>query len=151
LKDLDYFILVLLGLSVGITIASQAGINSTLRTALDSPITAALISFAIGTVLLTAIAVSQGAKWIDGNALAGLPWWAWLGGVLGAFNVAMSIFLAPRLGALLLAGSVITGQIVASLLLDKFGWLGYPKIPIDGQRVLGAVLMLCGLYLVASR
>jgi transporter family-2 protein len=101
--------------------------------------------------LLTAIAVSQGAKWIDGNALAGLPWWAWLGGVLGAFNVAMSIFLAPRLGALLLAGSVITGQIVASLLLDKFGWLGYPKIPIDGQRAIGAMLMLCGLYLVASR
>lgn len=151
MKDLDYIILVLLGLSVGITIASQAGINSTLRTALDSPIQAALISFAIGTVLLAAIAVSQSGKWIDGNALLSLPWWAWLGGVLGAFNVAMSIFLAPRLGALLLAGSVITGQIMASLLLDKFGWLGYPKIDIDGQRAIGAVLMLLGLYLVASR
>jgi transporter family-2 protein len=151
LKDLDYFILVLLGLSVGITIASQAGINSTLRGGLQSPVQAALISFLIGAVLLGVISWSQGHKWSGANVLASLPWWAWLGGVLGAFNVAMSIFLAPRLGALLLAGSVITGQIVASLLLDKFGWLGYPKIDLDSKRLLGALLMLLGLYLVASR
>lgn len=151
MKELDYFILVLLGLTVGITIATQAGINSTLRSALDSPIQAALISFFIGTLLLALIAVSQGAKWVDGQALASLPWWAWLGGVLGAFNVAASIFLAPRLGAFMLAGSIITGQIVASLLLDKFGWLGYPKMDIDSKRAIGAALMLLGLYLVSAR
>lgn len=150
-KDFDYFVLVLLGLSVGVTIATQAGINSTLRGGLQSPIQAALISFAVGTVLLGAITLTQGHKWLGANTLAALPWWAWLGGVLGAFNVAMAIFLAPRLGALLLAGSVITGQIVASLLLDKFGWLGYPKIDIDSRRMIGAVLMLLGLLLVASR
>jgi transporter family-2 protein len=147
---MDYYIAVLLGLSIGVTIATQAGINSTLRGALSSPIQAALISFATGTVLLAVIAFSQGNKWTGEQSFSALPWWAWTGGILGAFNVAMSIVLAPRLGALLLAGSVITGQVIASLFLDKFGWLGYPKIDIDMKRLAGAVLMVLGLYLVAS-
>lgn len=151
MKDLDYFIFVLLGLSVGIAIASQAGINAALRGGFQTPVQAALISFVIGAFLLGLIAWAQGDQWRVENALANLPWWAWLGGVLGAFNVAMSIFLAPRLGALLLAGSVITGQMLASLLLDKFGWLGYPKIDLDSKRLLGASFMLLGLYLVAAR
>lgn len=147
---MNYFIIIVLGLSVGVTIATQAGINSTLRGALSSPIQAALISFATGTVVLAIITFSQGGKWEGEQSFALLPWWAWIGGALGAFNVAMSIVLAPRMGALMLAGTVISGQVIASLFLDKFGWLGYPKIPIDATRVIGAVLILSGLFLVAS-
>ena len=49
------------------------------------------------------IALLSGSPWFAPGARGGLPWWAWLGGLLGAFNVAMSVYLAPKLGALTLA------------------------------------------------
>jgi transporter family-2 protein len=131
--------------------ASQAGINSQLRMALSNPVQAAFISFLIGTIILGVIALVQGDAWFKGNSLASIPWWAWLGGVLGAFNIAMSIFLAPKLGALVLAISIVVGQIVASLVLDQNGWLGYPKIDITLNRVIGALFVVVGLILVVKK
>jgi transporter family-2 protein len=131
--------------------ASQAGINSQLRMALSNPVQAAFISFLIGTIILGVIALVQGDAWFKGNSLASIPWWAWLGGILGAFNIAMSIFLAPKLGALVLAISIVVGQIVASLVLDQNGWLGYPKIDITLNRVIGALFVVVGLMLVVKK
>ncbi len=70
---------------------------------------------------------------------------------LGAFNIAMSIFLAPKLGALVLAISIVCGQVIASLALDQNGWLGYPKIEITFNRVLGAIFLIVGMFLVAKK
>lgn len=145
-----YFLLPL-SVFIGFSMASQAGINSQLRMALSNPVQAAFISFLIGTIILGVIALVQGDAWFKGNSLASIPWWAWLGGVLGAFNIAMSIFLAPKLGALVLAISIVVGQIVASLVLDQNGWLGYPKIDITLNRVIGALFVVVGLMLVVKK
>jgi bacterial/archaeal transporter family-2 protein len=138
-------------LLVGACAASQAGINSQLRLALHSPIQAAFISFLVGTLLLGMIALLQGAPWFAPGTAANLPWWAWLGGFLGAFNVTMSVYLAPKLGALTLAITIICGQVLASLMLDHNGWLGYPEIELSLPRLLGAVLIVAGVFLVAGK
>ncbi len=149
MKSLDTIIFIFLGLCVGASIASQTGVNATLRMALHSPIQAAFFSFLIGTLFLGVLVFLNGGRWFIESRLASLPWWAWLGGFLGACNIAVSIFLAPRLGALLLAVSVVTGQIIASLVFDHLGALGYPKIELSITRVLGSVLVFIGLLLVA--
>ena len=41
------------------------------------------------------------------------------------------------------------GQVTASLLLDQFGILQAPK-PVDGMRILGALLVLAGVLLVVA-
>lgn len=138
-------------LLVGACAASQAGVNSQLRLALHSPIQAALLSFLTGTLLLGIINLFLGAPWPGAGDFAVIPWWAWLGGLLGAFNVAMSVYLAPKLGALTLAISIICGQVLASMVLDHNGWLGYPQIELSLSRVLGAVLIVAGVFLVARR
>ncbi|MDO8863591.1 DMT family transporter [Haliea sp. E1-2-M8] len=138
-------------LAVGACGASQAGINSQLRLALHSPIQAAFISFLTGTLLLGVIALLLGAPCFTPDALAALPWWAWLGGLLGAFNVAMSVYLAPKLGALTLAISIICGQVLASMVLDHNGLLGYPRIELSASRLLGAALIVAGVLLVARK
>ncbi len=138
-------------LAVGACGASQAGINSQLRLALHSPIQAAFVSFLTGTLLLGVIALLLGAPWFAPGAITALPWWAWLGGLLGAFNVAMSVYLAPKLGALTLAISIICGQVLASMALDHNGWLGYPGIELSAPRLLGAALIVAGVFLVARK
>lgn len=143
--------LLLGSLIVGVSMASQAGINAQLRLGLHSPVQAAFISFLLGTLVLGVIAFGQQQPWFRPGAFASLPWWAWLGGFLGAFNIAMSIFLAPKLGALLLAVSIICGQVLASLVYDHNGWLGYPTISLSPSRILGALLIVVGVVLVARK
>ncbi|WP_444935079.1 DMT family transporter [Microbulbifer sp. JTAC008] len=151
MNSLSTYALLVFALIVGGSLASQAGVNSQLRVALNSPIQAAFISFLIGTVILGTISIFQNESWFTKESISALPWWAWLGGAFGAFNIAMSVFLAPKLGALVLAISIVCGQVIASIVLDHNGWLGYPKIELSLTRISGAVLIVLGVILVARR
>jgi transporter family-2 protein len=55
---------------------------------------------------------------------------------------------APRLGAATLVAALVAGQMVASLALDHFGWVGFTVHPIDPWRLLGAALIVGGVVLV---
>ena len=57
------YLLLACSLAIGFSLASQAGVNSQLRLALNSPVQAAFISFLIGTVILGCIALFQGGPW----------------------------------------------------------------------------------------
>ncbi len=151
MKIQEYYLLILFGLSVGVCITTQSGLNATLKTALSSPIQSAFISFLVGTITLGIIAFSHGNTWFNADGLSKLPWWAWVGGALGAFNITMSVYLVPKLGALLLGASIITGQIIASLAFDHFGLIGYPKIDVTAHRLIGACLIMSGLYYIAHK
>lgn len=151
MSNFGLYLLLPFSILIGFSLASQAGVNSQLRLALSSPIQAAFISFLVGTIVLGIIAFLQGDVWFKPNSIASIPWWAWLGGLLGAFNIAMSVFLAPKLGAMVLAISIVCGQILASLVLDQNGWLGYPKIEITPNRVIGAIFVIIGMCLIAKK
>ena len=43
----------------------------------------------------------------------------------GAFYVTGSIVTAPKLGAVTLTIAIVTGQALASVLVDQFGWVGF--------------------------
>jgi transporter family-2 protein len=72
----------------------------------------------------------------------------WLGGLTGVIYVVSSAALAARLGSAGWLSLVIAGQIVASLLLDHFGLVGFDARPVNALRVAGAFLLLAGVYLV---
>lgn len=78
-----------------------------------------------------------------------MSWWAWIGGLAGAVYGLTAILLAYRLGAATLMASVVTGQVVASVLLDHFGWLGFEVHSATVWRLLGAALMVVGVVLIA--
>ena len=80
-----------------------------------------------------------------------IPWFLWLGGFLGVYAITSSIFTVPKLGFLTLSGLIIFGQIVMSMLLDQFGWLGIEKNAISWQRILGAVIIFSGVMLTLQR
>lgn len=151
MNNLGIYLLLPLSIAIGFSLASQAGVNAQLRLSLNTPIQAAFISFFIGTVILGLLSLAQGHDWFKLGALADIPWWAWLGGLFGAFNIAMSVYLAPKLGAVVLTLSVVFGQIIASLVFDQNGWLGYPKIEITWNRIVGVGLIFLGVLFVAKR
>lgn len=138
---------ILLVFAGGALISLQAPTNAMLTKAGGSPVLAALISFAVGTVALLAVWLTSGHR-LGSEPFAKLPFYAWFGGLYGAFFVAVAAFAAPRIGLASLVTIGIGGQIVMAIALDHFGLLGLPKDPVTLTKLLGAVLVLAGVVLV---
>lgn len=144
-----FWLLLLFALLAGAAVPVQTGVNARLARGLNHPAQAALVSFCVGTAVLLAYTLLLGRPWPAAAALrASAPWWAWTGGLLGAFFIASLIFLAPRLGAAALLGATIAGQMLLAVLLDHFGLLGFPTRPLNAWRALGVLLVLAGVALI---
>lgn len=132
----------------GLLLTVQVGLNSTLRDALGNPAMAALTNFFVGLVGLVLFLVLTGAGLPARTALAGVPAWAWVGGLLGAFYVVTSVIVGPRLGAAALLALSVLGQLLASLVVDHYGWLGFPQHPLTVARLAGAAMLFGGVVLM---
>ena len=73
---------------------------------------------------------------------------AWIGGLMGAFFVASSVALVPRLGVALTFSLIVAGQMLITLVLDHFGVLGVPVKEVSLMRVLGIILITGGVVLI---
>ena len=141
---------ILVAILAGVMFAVQPTINQNVGRSLNHPIQAALVSFAVGTLLLAIINFAFGIKFPAIERLAIVSWWLWLaGGAIGAFVVTVALTIQPRIGAGVWISCFIFGQLVMSILLDNFGWLGLAVHPINSMRLLGAFLLALGGILIA--
>jgi transporter family-2 protein len=139
--------LLLLPLIAGACLPLQAGINGQLARQVSSTLSAALISFIVGTLaLLLMVLVQREAPNL--GALKGLSWWHWSGGLLGAFFIFIAAFAGPRIGALLLMTLVLAGQLGMALTLDHFGWAGFREAPVSLGKLAGLALIVAGIWLI---
>lgn len=141
------FVPLMLVFVAGGMIALQAPTNAMLAKAGGSPVLAALISFAVGTIALLVAWVASGNR-PGAAAFGGLPWYAWIGGLYGAIFVAVAAYAAPKVGLASLITIGIAGQIAMALWLDHLGALGLPREPVNLGRLLGAALVIGGVVLV---
>ncbi len=142
------YLLIVVALIAGAVIPTQTSLNNRMATSLSSPILAALVSFVVGTVSLLIYVIASGEKIADVSLARNAPAFAWLGGLLGAFFVASTIILLPRLGVVLTISLVIAGQMIMSLIIDHFGLLGTPVKEINLARVSGVILIGVGAVII---
>ena len=65
--------------------------------------------------------------------------------------VTASVLLAPKLGATRLIVLVVTGQLLASVILDHFGLVGYAVRPLNGWRILGCGLLVVAVFIIKTK
>jgi bacterial/archaeal transporter family-2 protein len=82
------------------------------------------------------------------GAVVASPWWAWLGGIVSIGATMIGLLFAQRLGSGVFTGVSITASILVSLLLDHMGWIGFKVHHASPMRLLGAALMVSGVWLV---
>ena len=138
----------LFALAAGAMIPFQAGINAQLASWVGSPMRAAFVSFAVGTVALLALTLAFARGWPGAEKIGDAPAWVWIGGLLGAFYVFGAIVTAPRLGAVTFIAVILAGQALASVAVDHFGWVGFDEHPLTPGRVVGILLVGVGVALV---
>ena len=140
----EWLLPVLLPLTAGMLMSFQQAMNGTTGMHYGTPITATLVNFISGTVLL---AVMWGIKvavsgW--GNPLPG-EWWLYLGGPLGCVFIGVGALLVRSLGVLLTSLGLIGGQLIGSLLLDIV--FPAPGSVVVAATVLGTLLTLAAIVL----
>lgn len=142
------WLLLVLALTAGVFLPLQAGINAQLRNYTGHPVIASFISFLVGTLVLLVIALVLRLPWPSQTGISNTPWWVWTGGALGAVFVFLTIVLADTLGAAVLVALIIAGQMLASVVLDHYGLVGFSRHPINPGRILGVLLLLSGVILI---
>src|SRR5215218_3927124 len=143
---MDKGLAVLLTAAAGGLIALQAPINSGLGKATGG-LPAALVSFAVGSAALAAIVLLSG-KAGGLSSTFDVNWYYLVGGLLGAVYVTTALIAVSAIGAGGVAAATITGQLTASVALDRLGLFGLDEIPLSPDRVLGVALLLLGTFLL---
>jgi len=134
----------------GVLVGTQAPVNSRLGRSIGS-VQAATFSFVVGAVALALVAtLFYGGLGSFGQA-GKAPLWALIGGLLGAVYVTVAILTVRTLGVSGLTAIVITGQLAAAVVIDRFGLFGLSKQPIGVSRVAGLVLLIVGALLVVRK
>jgi transporter family-2 protein len=140
-----------LSLVIGIGVALQTGVNSQLRHDTNSPIFTALISFSTGTVALLILYFTFFCKSPAFPQGYTFEWWKFTGGLFGVLYIAGIVIVAPRIGVANALGIIVTGQFLAAIVIDHFGWLSMPVQPISWYRLSGIALLLLGVYLIQKK
>ncbi len=140
---------IIISFITGLILPVQVGLNSIIGTAGGSMVFAALISFAVGTIGLFFYYITVGGVWPAWTQLAtGAPWWGWLGGLIGAFYVTVSVIAGPRIGATVFFALIVGGQFISSLFLDHFGLIGFSQTPVSFGRIIGVIFVILGIFLI---
>jgi transporter family-2 protein len=146
---MDIFLALLGSGSAGSFLSIGAAANARLMIALRSPIAAATINFLVGFAILTLVLVFSTKP--DNLTLFGVtPWWAFLGGLLGAIFVTINTLIVSQLGLTATTIVVVFGQMLMSVIIDKLGWFSEEPYPLTLSKFLGIILLIVAIVLIQS-
>ena len=133
----------------GLAGAAQAAIAGALGRRVGSVQAAAFGTLVAATILVVlAVILGRGGGIIDALHQ---PAWLWTIGLLGATIVLAITFAPPLIGTFATVALLIAGQLIAGVLIDAYGLLGSPRLPVTWARASGLVLVAVGAVLTLKR
>ena len=143
------YVLMLSTLFIGALLPVQAILNTKLGKQTGGPLISSMLSFLVGLIGLFIINVVTNYSALSNMKLLSVsPWYIWIGGLLGAVYVSCIIFVNQQQGVALTFALAVAGQIFISLIIDHFGLLGSFVRPVSILKVIGALLIIAGLFLI---
>jgi transporter family-2 protein len=124
--------------------------NGQLNKSLVNPWLASAVSFALISFFFAGAFLMMPHPLPTSKDLATMPWWAVLGGLVGAVQVYAGLTLVNKVGAGPFVGFTVTAALIASLVIDHFGWFRMDHHPLNAWRALGGLLLVGGVTLIAK-
>ncbi|WP_348788494.1 DMT family transporter [Leifsonia sp. NPDC080035] len=155
-RSFPLWLALVLAIVCGAGVALQSRINGELGHRLGDGFTAAAISFGSGLIILiVALAIApagrRGLRRVGGALRGGeLRWWYVMGGAAGSFLVLSQGIAAAALGVALFTVSVVAGQTVSGLVLDRIGLGPGGRRPLTPARLAGAIVALIAVAWAVS-
>ncbi len=133
--------MLLLPFVAGLLIAGQQALNGQVRHVAGSAMTATLLNFFVGTLVLVVAGLVHESIVGWAPHFPSSPW-LYLGGLIGTLFIALAATVVRTTGVLLLGLGSVAGQLITSLLLDLV-------LPVDGRTVAWTTVAGTLLTLVA--
>ena len=137
-----------LAVIAGVALPIQGRINGALGARIHDGLAAAVVSFSTGLVLMLAVSVlfPKGRSGLRALLPAvrhrSFPRWYLLAGGIGAFFVLAQSLTVSLIGIALFTVAAVTGQTLSGLWVDRIGLGPAGRKPVNGLRVLGALLTI---------
>ena len=148
MSSLYYAGLLMLAVIAGAVVPFQSAINANLTRGLGHPLWATFASLLLSVLVLLPIILALRLPLPSLGFISKAPLWMWTGGAFGVVFISLALVLLPKLGASGFIALALAGQVVASLVLDHFGWFGLVQQQVTLPRLLGALLLIAGVVLI---
>jgi transporter family-2 protein len=131
---------------LGVVLTVHLSMNGKVGVALNNPRVGNALFWCIGAVGAVLIGLTG---WQAGalNGLRGVHPVLLTAGLMGASHVFAIAWVIPQIGAGPMTFSLLAGQIVGGMVLSHYGWLGSPVQPVSMTNMLGALVMIGGVFL----
>ncbi len=103
-----------------------------------------LIVHLVGTITSLLIILILGVGFGSLDKVAGVPWYAYLGGVLNVLIIYAVVRSMPQIGVGNATTAIIVAQLITALVIDCSGAFGMKKVPFHYIDILGIVLLGVG-------
>ena len=145
--NLEFALYWLLAVAAGSLGGIHVPINGALGARINSPLVATFTFYGVGFAIITALCL---IRWDRAafQALATVPKWYFVAGVISVLSVGSSTFLIPRVGAVNLFVVVVASQMTVRMFISHYGWLESPVSAVNWVKLLGAALLVLGAVLV---
>lgn len=137
--------------AIGALISMQPPINAQIAAVLGSPLLAATCSITISLVMILIARLVLDHTSINWARIGALPWWALIGGAVGALFVIGALVVAPKVGVAAFFVFVVLGQLAGAAIIDRLGAFGVPVVAISWPRMAGIALVFAGAALTQLR
>ena len=148
---MDIVVLILFATFVGMLLPIQAASNAGASRYFGDVSYAVLLSFIIGSILVTAYILIAKPSLNSEITQLSIPKYLLFGGLISVTYTFAITYLSPRLGVGNTLFIIIVGQMVAALLVDHFGVFEAVKQEVSLKRISGVILMLIGIYLANQK
>ena len=135
----------LIALAAGIALSIEGAIYSELGKVIGK-FESSFYNFFIGSIILFIIVLFFGRGQL--NQSLKVPKWYLLGGLFCVIYLMVLVYAIPKVGVGLSMISAVIGQIVASMMLEHFNWLGSPLKKMNKNRTIAVACMMVALYFI---
>ncbi|MBW5447583.1 EamA-like transporter family protein [Cohnella sp. CFH 77786] len=132
-----------LSLLSGIVLSLQGSMNGALGKNIGF-LESALVSFVIGLIGIAGTLLFWGNGQF--SSVLHVEKWKLLGGLAGAFYIIVLAYSVPKIGVGASTILVFCGQAAMSVVIDHFGLLQSPRIPITSSKLIAIVLLIAAVY-----
>ncbi len=108
------------------------------------------VSFAIITAFFICMSLILPKPLPTIEGIQSMPWWAPIGGLVGAVQVYAGLAFVNKVGAGPFMGLTVTAALITSIAIDHFGLFRMEPHPANIWRMIGAAMLVGGITLIAK-
>lgn len=103
-------------------------------------------NFLMGTLILGILVLFFGKG--EMSFVPKAPKWSLLGGILGVIYLTVIVVSVPFVGVGITTTAVIIGQLIMSMVVEHFGWLGIERTRVNKEKIFAVIAMVIALILI---